>query len=69
MGTMSNETDLQERLAYLERALDDLSEVAARQQDEIGRLTRRVALLMEREAEREADQGSIPLGDAPPPHW
>ncbi|SLN38000.1 SlyX family protein [Roseisalinus antarcticus] len=62
--------DTQERIAHLERDLADLSDVVARQAREIDVLTRRVALLMEREAGREADQpGSIPLADQKPPHW
>lgn len=59
---------LEERVAHLIRAVDDLSDVVARQQAEIDRLTRRVALLMEREAEREAaGEGGDP--NRRPPHW
>jgi len=62
---------LEERIAHLTRALDDLSDVVARQQDEIDALTRRVQMLMMREGEREAAQGSgVAMGDdRPPPHW
>jgi SlyX protein len=61
---------LEEALAHLVRTVDDLSEVVARQDAEIARLTARVRLLVEREAEREADEGSgVPLADKPPPHW
>jgi SlyX protein len=42
--------------------------VVARQDREIDRLTRRVALLTEREAEREADLRA-PAADQKPPHW
>ncbi len=67
---MAQDTTLEERIAYLERATDDLSEVVARQDAEIARLTRRVEMLMMREAEREVDQGgTIPLADQKPPHW
>ena len=45
---------LEERVAHLIRAVDDLSAVVARQDREIATLTRRVEMLMEREAEREA---------------
>lgn len=63
-------TDLQERIAHLERVAEDLSDTVARQDREIGRLTHRVAMLMEREAEREvATSGGIPLADEKPPHW
>ena len=61
---------LEETLAHLVRTVDDLSEVVARQDAEIARLTARVWRLMEREAEREAAEGgSVPLADKPPPHW
>ncbi|MCR8722905.1 SlyX family protein [Frigidibacter sp. ROC022] len=59
---------LEEKVAHLIRAVEDLSEVVARQDREIDRLNRRVALLMEREAEREAD-GTVTLADQKPPHW
>ena len=50
--------------------VDDLSEVVARQDSEIARLTRRVEMIMAREAEREyAAGGSVPLADQKPPHW
>ncbi|MWD26342.1 SlyX protein [Aquicoccus sp. SCR17] len=61
---------MEERLAELMRQTDEMSDVIARQQQEIDRLTTRVALLMEREASREADsEGSIFLGDERPPHY
>lgn len=61
---------LEEAVAHLTRQSEELSTVVARQQAEIDRLMRRVGLLMEREAEREADgAGTIPLADQRPPHW
>jgi SlyX protein len=61
---------LEEKIAHLTRTVDDLSDIVARQQTELALLTRRVAMLMEREATREMDTGgSIPLGDQRPPHW
>ncbi|WP_211785043.1 SlyX family protein [Falsirhodobacter algicola] len=60
---------IEEQIAHLQRMVEDLSEVVARQQTEITRLSRRVGLLMEREAEREAEGGTIPLADQRPPHW
>ena len=59
----------EEALAHLTRTVEDLSAVVARQAIEIDRLSRRVGLLLEREAEREADGNSIPLADQKPPHW
>lgn len=61
---------LEEAVAHLTRAVDDLSAIVARQEGEIARLGRRVGLLMEREAERETEGGgTIPLADQRPPHW
>jgi SlyX protein len=57
---------LEERIAHLIRAQEDLSDVVARQQAEIDRLTRRVEML--REAEREADGGAADPNQKPP-HW
>ena len=45
---------LEERIAHLQRAMDDLSDTVARQNRDIDHLTRRPALLIEREAERSA---------------
>ncbi len=61
-------TALEERVAHLLRAMDDLSEVVARQDREIALLQRRVAMLMEREADREAQaMQDVPIDR--PPHW
>lgn len=61
---------LEEKLAHLIRTVDDLSDVVAAQQTEIDRLTRRVEMLMQREAERESTAGdSVVLTDQRPPHW
>jgi len=63
-------TRLEEDVAHLTRAVEDLSEVVARQAGEIDRLARRVGMLLERDAEREADAGgSVTLADQKPPHW
>jgi len=61
-------TPLEERIAHLLRTVDDLSDVVARQEREIAVLTRRVAMLMEREAEREQQaMREVPIDR--PPHW
>jgi SlyX protein len=63
-------TALEERIAYLLRVTDDLSDTVAAQAKEIDRLTARVERLMLREAEREAEgTGSVVLGDERPPHY
>lgn len=61
---------LEERMAHLIRAMDDLSDVVARQQKEIDGLTHRVRILIEREAEREqSGGGGLIFGDEKPPHY
>lgn len=60
---------LEEAVAHLTRLAEDLSAIVARQEGEIARLARRVGMLMEREAEREAEGGGVPLADQRPPHW
>ncbi|MCG6882942.1 MAG: SlyX family protein [Silicimonas sp.] len=63
-------TEIEERLAHLERLTDELSAVVAGQAKEIDRLTARVRMLMEREAAREAEgSGGVVLGDETPPHY
>ena len=63
-------TALTEHLAHLTRLYEDLSDIVARQDREIERLTRRVERLSQREAEREAEAtGGIVLGDERPPHY
>ncbi|MCX7646736.1 MAG: SlyX family protein [Rhodobacteraceae bacterium] len=66
---MTDTTALEERIAHLTRTVEDLSDVVAAQAREIDTLRRRLALLLEREAGREAEAGTIPLADRPPPHW
>lgn len=60
---------LEEKIAHLTRTVDDLSDVLARQETMIAMLNRRVQLLMEREAEREASDDKVTFGDRPPPHY
>ena len=63
-------TQMEERIAHLTAAVDDLSDIVAAQANEIALLTNRVRMLMEREAEREYDAGgTVPLADQKPPHW
>jgi len=61
---------LEEKLAHLQKTSDELSDVVARQEGEIAILTRRVEMLMRREAERESDTGgSVTMTDQRPPHY
>ena len=63
-------THLEEQIAHLTRAMDELNEVVAHQANEIDRLTRHVAMLMQREAERQAEGGGgVVFGDERPPHY
>lgn len=55
-------------MAHLMRAVEDLSDVVARQASEIAGLERRVRLLMERAAEEEAFRDP-PEANVRPPHW
>lgn len=66
---MTDTTALEEQIAHLTRTVEDLSDVVARQEREIARLQARVGMLVAREAEREADGGTVPLADQRPPHW
>ncbi len=66
---MNQITEIEERMAHLLRAVEDLSDTVARQQRELAQLDRRVALLIEREAAREAETGGVAIADRPPPHW
>ena len=61
---------LEEQIAHLTRTTEDLSDIIARQEREIAVLTRRVPMLMEREAERETQGGGgVIVGDERPPHY
>ena len=61
---------LEEQIAHLTRTMDELSEVIARQDNEIMQLTRQVAMLVERERQRETEApGAVVLGDERPPHY
>ncbi|MGI9388764.1 MAG: SlyX family protein, partial [Boseongicola sp.] len=67
-GTVS--VDIEERLAHLERLSEELSDVVSTQGTEIAALKQQVALLIEREAQREAaESGGVILGDERPPHY
>ena len=62
--------NLEERVAHLMRAVEDLSDVVARQSKDLDRLLRLTQMLAEREAGRETEgAGSIHLADQKPPHW
>lgn len=61
---------IEEKVAHLTRAVDDLSDILRAQGLMIDRLTRQMGILIEREAEREVATGaSVPIADQRPPHW
>ena len=67
---MADITHLEEQIAHLTRTVEELSDVVARQETELAVTTRRLAMLMEREAGREMEAGgTVPLADQRPPHW
>ncbi|MEO0992156.1 MAG: SlyX family protein [Pseudomonadota bacterium] len=62
--------DMEVRIAHLERTVEELSDVIARQDRELLSLKARVAKLVERDAERDRDgSGGVVLGDERPPHY
>ncbi|WP_278924329.1 MULTISPECIES: SlyX family protein [Pseudophaeobacter] len=61
---------LEEQIAHLTRTVEEMSDVVAAQQNEIDRLSKRVRMLMEREATREQGSGGAHVfGDERPPHY
>jgi len=62
--------NLEERIAHLIRVVDDLSDIVAAQRRQLEVMERRLAMVMQREAQREvAEGGTVPLADQRPPHW
>ncbi|MEH6835358.1 MULTISPECIES: SlyX family protein [Falsihalocynthiibacter] len=63
-------TQIEEEMAHLTRAVEDLSDIVARMDTENGLLKHRVQMLLQREAERESQGGGgAVLTDQRPPHW
>ncbi|MCI2400587.1 SlyX family protein [Aliiroseovarius subalbicans] len=63
-------TTLEEEIAHLTKMVEELSDVVARQDQELSKMAHRVKMLMEREAERELDAGgSAVMTDQRPPHY
>ena len=61
---------MEEQMAHLSRAVDDLSEMLRSQAARLDRLERQLGLLLDREVEREVNAGSsVVLADQRPPHW
>ncbi len=67
---MTDTTALEEKIAHLTRVVEELSDIVAAQQSDLDRATKRLGILMAREADREMDQGgSVTMTDQKPPHW
>ena len=67
---MSDLWPMEEKLAHLQRTVDELSDVVATQANIITQMRRQLDLLLQREAQREAEGGGgIVLGDERPPHY
>jgi SlyX protein len=66
---MTDTIALEERIAHLIRAVDDLSDIVATQGREIDRLTRLTEMLALREAQREEAGMDAPAASQRPPHW
>lgn len=62
-------TDLEERLAHTMRQAEDLSEVVADQAKRIEMLEKQMRAVLEMARDTAQGEGSVTLGDQPPPHW
>lgn len=62
-------TQLEERLAHTTRQAEDLSEVVADQAKRIDMLEKQMKAALEMVRDSGQGEGSIMLGDQPPPHW
>jgi len=61
---------IEEQIAHLSRAVDDLSDMLREQGEALARLQRQALQLIEREAERDLSPGgTAPMADQKPPHW
>lgn len=60
-------TELEIQVSHQNQVMDDLSDMVAKQGEEISRLSRKVRLLLENAAD--AQVGGAVLADQKPPHW
>jgi SlyX protein len=60
---------IEEKLAHLERAVAELSDVVARQQKELDRAVDRNQRLMDKIAALESDSGASATAHEKPPHY
>ncbi|MDJ0992012.1 MAG: SlyX family protein [Dinoroseobacter sp.] len=65
-----SDKELEERIAHLEKTVDELSAELAGRGQELDRLSVWIDKLIAREAERDAEgSGGVILGDERPPHY
>lgn len=60
---------IEEKLAHLERAVNELSDVVARQQKELERATDRHQRLLDKMAAMESDFSASATAEEKPPHY
>ena len=60
---------IEEKLAHLELAVNELSDVVARQQKELDRATERHQRLLDKMASMESDFGASATAEEKPPHY
>lgn len=60
---------IEEKLAFIERAVNELSDVVARQQKELDRATDRHQRLLDKLAAMESDWAPGAAADEKPPHY
>jgi len=69
MTETSRLDNVESRLAYQERMIEDLNQTLTAQWKDIERLRRDIARLSERLASAEAPSWTDPGEEPPPPHW
>ena len=60
-------TENEEKISYLLKDIEDLSDIVAKQSRELEKLNKKVSFLIQKENERDEISGIV-LGDKPP-HW
>ena len=65
--TYSRLTENEEKISYLIKDIEDLSDIVAKQSRELEKLNKKVSFLIQKETERD-DISGVVLGDKPP-HW
>ena len=60
-------TENEEKISYLIKDIEDLSDIVAKQSRELEKLNKKVSFLIQKETERD-DISGVVLGDKPP-HW